>query len=539
MIDQNILEKFYSKIFSVPKKRVSIAIGLTTIILASYLNGISGKSFFAMRYFFIGLALITLLILAGKVMRSGFNSRRIFFFALFMLILIEIADVITIHLIDPELIVVSPSAIAFILTIGLYFTSERFNYFAPLMVLALLYPIDYFFSFSVPHRSVAYALSSVSGVFLGYIFISFLSGRAGNIVVADILRDFVLYWLKGDSKIFERRLKLYSRMSSGKVFSIKLNEKSIFVPEFHPGPFRDVGGSKLVKLALQKHDMFLHGVSGHDKNPTTTEDVMRILNTEMDSQECSPLKPYSVHGKKFWVKIYPFECFSLIIIHGKDKMDDLPSQVREYAETFFVNPVVVDAHSAYEERFEMSPADMAEIYSLIRKAGEIKPEKVEDFRICFRSMDVENERLCGKLSILLMKFDGEKHGILMVDSNNMRTELRDWIIEIAKKEKIELDVVTTDNHSKTGVSPKIGYEPSDMRDAEIIQNFLEDSFRCNFENAKVIFGGGEASVMVMGEEFFRDIETAFKKYGEKGIYLFGVFSCLNYITAFALSSIII
>ena len=539
MIDQNVLEKFYSKIFSVPKKRVSIAIGITSIVLASYLNGISGKSFFAMRYFFIGLALIALLILAGRVMKSGFNSRRIFFFALFMLILVEVGDVIAIHLLNPELIVVSPSAIAFILSVALYFTSERFSYLAPLAILSLLYPVDYMFSFSVPNRSIAYALSSLSGVFLSYLFISFMSRKAGRIVVSDILRDFVLYWLKSDPGIFEKRLEMYSKTSIGKVHTIKFNNCSVFIPEFHPGPFRDVGGSKLVEMALQRYDMFLHGVSGHDRNPTTAHDVRAILNAEFDFMECSAKIPYTVHGRKFWVKVYPFECFNLIIVHGRERIDDLPSQVREYAETFFANPVVVDAHSAYGERYEMSPSDMAEIYSLIRKAGDFNPESAERLRVCYSTMNLENERICGKVGLLLFEFDGERHGILMVDSNNMSAELRDHLVEIGKKSGVELDIVTTDNHSKTGVSPKIGYEPADMRDSDLIGEFVDRSLSCEMEESSASYGSAEVSVTVMGEEFFRDIDTAFRKYGEKGIYLFALFSFLNYVMAFLLSYIII
>ncbi len=539
MIDQNILEKFYSKIFSVPKKRVSVAIGITSIVLASYLNGISGKSFFAMRYFFIGLALITLLIVFGRVMKSGFNSRRIFFLALFLLILVEVGDIIAIHLLSPELIIATPSAIAFILTIALYFTSERFSFTYPFLILAMLYPVNFIFSFDAPHRTTAYIIASMTGVFLGYLFVRFLKNRAGGIVVADILRDFVLYWLKGDPGIFERRLNIYSKTATGKIYSLKVNGCSVFIPEFHPGPFRDIGGSKLVEMALKRYDMFLHGVSGHDRNPTTTEDVLTILNAKMNTKKCRAMKPFSVYGNKFWVKVYPFECFNLLIVHGKEKMDDLPSQVREYAETFFKNPVVVDAHSAYEERFEISSADMAEIYSLIRKAGEIKPAPAESFRACFKFTDMENERICGKIGILMMEFDGEKHGILMVDSNNMQVELRDHLIELGKRNGIELDIVTTDNHSKTGVSPKIGYEPVDMRDMVPIEEFLKSSFGCTPEESDAEFGSSEVSVMVMGEDFFKDIDTAFRKYGEKGIYLFGIFSFFNYLTTFLLSALII
>ncbi|WP_457591902.1 DUF2070 family protein [Geoglobus sp.] len=540
MIDQNVLEKFYSKIFSVPKKRVSVAIGVTSIVLASYLNGISGKSFFAMRYFFIGLALIALLILAGRVMGSGFNSRRIFFFALFMLVLVELGDVIAIHLLNPELIVASPSAIAFILSVALYFTSERFSYLVPLTVLALLYPVDYLFSFSAPHRGVAYAISSLAGVFLSHIFISFLSRKAGRIVVSDILRDFVLYWLKGEPTVFERRIKMYSEIRDGRVFVVSVGDTRILIPEFHPGPFRDIGGAKLVEKALGKYEMFLHGVSTHATNPATEEDVDRILSSSPELVNASPKKPYSVSGKRFRMKVYPFDRFSVIIIHGIESIDDIPSEVRELAERFFPNPVVVDAHNAHVERYEVSSEDMAEIYLLLEKASEVEPEGCERLEVSFSSTVYESQSVCGRLALLLMSFDGEKHGLLMVDANNMERELREYLENTGRKYGVELDIVTTDNHSKTGVSPKVGYRPAGMEDAEVIESFLVSAIEgAEFRPADVRFGFEDVRISVMGERFFREVDDAFRMYGERAMYLFALFAVMNYALTFALSGVVI
>ncbi|WP_456370896.1 DUF2070 family protein [Geoglobus sp.] len=540
MIDQNVLERFYSKIFSVPKKRVSVAIGVASIVLASYLNGISGKSFFAMRYFFIGLALIVLLIVTGRVLKSGFNSRRIFFFALFMLLMVEIADVIAIHLISPELIVASPSAIAFMLSVGLYFTSERYSYLAPLAILALLYPVDYYFSFSAPHRTVAYALSSFSGVFLAYLFVSFMSRRAGRIVVSDILRDFVLYWLRGEPEIFERRIKMYSEVREARVHVIEADGVRIIVPEFHPGPFRDVGGAKLVGKSFDRYDMFLHGISTHASNHATEEDVEAIVGASPVMELARPGKPYSVSGRRFRVKVYPFDTFALVIIHGKESIDDIPSEVREIAERFFRNPVIVDAHNAYMEGYELTPDDLAEIYILLERASEIDPGRCEEFAVSFSAREYESSSVCGRLALLLMSFDGEKHGILMVDSNNMDRELREYLESVGKRYGVNLDIVTTDNHSKTGVSPKVGYRPAGVEDLQAIEAFLEESLKgAQFKSASVRFGFSDVRARVMGERFFREVEMAFREYGERAMYLFILFSVMNYALTFALSGIVI
>ncbi|MFP3947080.1 MAG: hypothetical protein ACLFVI_09285, partial [Archaeoglobaceae archaeon] len=58
MIDNHSMERFYSKMFTTPEKRISVTIGLVTITLASIINGITSEVFFAQRYFFIGLFVI-------------------------------------------------------------------------------------------------------------------------------------------------------------------------------------------------------------------------------------------------------------------------------------------------------------------------------------------------------------------------------------------------------------------------------------------------------------------------------------------------
>ncbi len=524
MIDVNLIEKFYSKIFSVPKKRISVSVGFLSIILATYLNGVSGLFF--LRYLSLGIALIALLLIAGKALNSGFNSRRIFFFALFLLILIELTDFFAIHMFDRRIILLSPTAIGFVLSVVLYFTSERFNLFVPFLIILSLYPLN-----GTLNGLEIYVISTLAGILLSYFFIKFLDRNVGRINIAEIVRSFVLYWLKGNPEIFERELSKLSEKRRGRVFLIRMNDVEIFAPEFHPGPFRDVGGSKLVEESLKKYDMFLHAVSDHTSNPATKEDVRKIVNQVFDFIEAKPKKPFCVEGNKFKLKVYPFDKFNLLIIHGKEAIDDLPSKIREIAEKYFPNPIVVDAHNAYKENYEISASDILELYSLFEKASKIKTDFCK-LEIYFERADYLSETVCGKISLLLMKFDGEKHGILMVDSNNMDVELRNKLEKISS---VNLDIVTTDNHSKTGVSPKIGYKPAGKKDFEFISSFLKKTLEnAKFDEAKVFFGFRDVSVKVMGDVFFKEAEEVLRRFGESSLYLFFLFSLLNGIISLAL-----
>ena len=535
MIDTHLIEKFYSKIFSVPKKRISVTLGFLSIILASYLNGVSGKEFFIFRYFFLGLALILVLIAVSRVLKSGFNDRRVFFFALFLLIIIESADAIAIHIFDAKFIILSPSAISFILTVVLFFTSESFSFLAAFLVMLVIYPVDYLYSFNAPNRFELYAISSLIGIFLGYVFIRYLDRNVGRINIAKIVRSLVLYWLKNDPKIFEDELINLAEKKMGRVFLIKLGDVKIFAPEFHPGPFRDVGGAKLVEECLKRYDLFLHAVSDHSSNPATIEDVRKIVNTNLNLIKAKAKKPFCVEGDNFKLKIYPFDKFNLIIIHGIEMIDDFPSNIRSLAEKFFENPVVVDAHNAHKEGYEISTSDILEIYSLFERASKVNAELCKEFRISFKKADYSSDAVCGKVALALMKFDEEVHGILMVDSNNMERELRDGIEKLCLSLNAHIDVITTDNHSKTGISPKIGYKPAGIKDFKFIRDFLIESFEnAEFKNPEIYFGFKDVEANVMGKRFFKEAETALKNFGEKALYLFFLFSILSYIVSFIL-----
>ena len=513
MIDPNLIEKLSSKIFTVPKKRVSASIGLLSIILATYLNGVP---FF--RYISIGVALLALLLIAGKAMDSGFNGKRIFFFALFLLTLIELVDFIAVHLLDRGIIILSPTAVGFVLSVVLYFTSERFNFLIPFLIVLSLFPLN-----GTLDGFGIYAVSASIGILLSYPFIKFFNRNVGRINVAEITRSVALCWLD-NPKIFERMLSKLSERRCGRVFLIKANDVKIFAPEFHPGPFRDVGGSKLVEESLKRYDMFLHAVSDHTSNPATEEDVRKIVDNVFDFVEAKPKKPFCVEGEKFRLKVYPFDRFNLLIIHGKEAIDDLPSKIRELAEDFFHNPIVVDAHNAHKNGYVLSTSDILELYTLFKRASKIRTDFCH-LEIYFERENYSSETVCGNVSFLLMRFDGEEHGILMVDSNNMEVDLRN---ELEKLSRINLDIVTTDNHLKTGVSPRVGYKPAGKKDFEFLSSFLRKCLEnAKFDKAKVLFGFKDVCVNVMGEKFFRESEEILRKFGERSLYLFFLLSFLN------------
>ncbi len=525
MVDTELLERFYSKIFTTPKKRITVTLGFITIALASILNGTVSKSFFAKRYFFVGLVVVMVLLLISRFIHLAFNSRRTFFLALLILIFIEVFDFFAIHLGHFELIVLSPASLSTLLTLVLYFTSkEDMKRIVPAVffLLFLIYPVDYIFSFNAPHRMLSYAISSVFGVILAVAYVRYLDRNFEGINIKEMLKSFILFWLTSNPDEFEEKLRKVGVKHRGFVKCLEINREFRFInTAFHPGPMRNVGGAKLVGEVLkEKGNVYLHSATKHELNPSSERDVKEIVKSiYCNCKKCLAEKPFKIEGKVYTLYCFPFDCVKLLILSGKSVTDDLPPFLNEYAEKLMGEVILCECHNAYGEFVKVDKA-VEDVTKLIEKASRIKSERVE-MECCFSEIKLETDDVCGYVKAVLLNY-GKKYCILMVDGNNMLLSFRKELERVAEEKGVELIVLTTDNHSKTGISPKVGYKPvgSDRRDRKIIE-FLKDFLSKNTHGVTDIrYGRRDVEVVVMGKKFFEGIEKGFRELGEKALYLF-------------------
>jgi len=538
MIDKKLIEKFYSKLFAIPRKRISVSLGIITIVLATLLNSTTSKAFFAQRYFFIGLALIILLLVISRFIGLAFNSRRVFFLALLLLIFVEVFDFIVIHLDFFELIVLAPASIAALLTLVLYFTSEARESrvtLAVLFILFALYPVNHFYSFSAPHKMTSYAIASVAGIILGMVYIKYLDRDYRIFNAKLLLKSFILFWLTCKPEYFERWLEKGGEMKSGWVKCLSIGKAKIFSTSFHPGPLRNIGGAILVgKILEMKDTLYLHSATKHELNPATHRDVEKIVGS-MDCKNQYPAgnayRPVEVEGERFLLKVFPFDNVVLLIFSGKMATDDMPPEINSVAERYFGETILAEGHNAHMEDFDIDAEDFYELEELIRQACSIpRIKENRNIEYCFFKERCETSSICGWIALLMLKYGEDVHGILMLDGNNIRKDFRQKIENFASKYGIELTVVSTDNHSKTGVSPKVGYKPvgSDEMDEKAVVDFLRRAIgSAKFENATIGYGREDVKIRVMGRRFFDAVEKVFIDIGEKALYLLWVIMALQ------------
>ncbi len=533
-MDVSLMEKFYSKLFSTPKEFVSAGVIAISIALASFLNG-SG-SFFGMRYLFLSLTTLLVLLIYQRFLRLAVNKRRLLFFVMVILIFIEFFDILSVHVFGKDLIVLAPASITALLAVSFYFTSESSELkstLASFILSVLLYPISYEFSFQAPHRTLGYILTALIGSILGYLFIRYLDKDFEFFNVKRFLKAFLLFWLTCDAEYFERELREVGVQFKGWVKCLRVGKVRLISTSFHPGPMRNIGGAKLVRRILaMENSMFLHTAVGHELNPIDDENVAKIVSAiRCDDLKLEAEKPFEIEGKKFVLRVFPFGKAKLMILIGKEESDDLPFELNDAVGKEIM---LVEAHSAYKPNFEVGKEHIEDVKELIKKAMDVKTEKAR-LRYLFKRIEVETKNICGHIAILILDYGNDMHAILMLDGNNVDLSFRKEIEEFCRKRGVVATVVSTDNHSKTGISPKIGYKPvgADEEDRKIVFEFLNKVFAdLRFEDCKDIgYGYNEVKVNVMGRRFFELVDTAFRSVGERAIYLFFAMIAFQFVLA--------
>ena len=529
-MDQSVFERMYSKVFTIPKKRISATLGIITIVFASLQYGLA-REFFARRYIALGLILIILILILGRTIRLAFNGRRTFFLALLILISIEIFDFIAFHFGTPYLISLTPALISSFLTIILYFLSEASEdrvYAVSLIMILLIYPFNYRYSFDAPSRLDFYILTftyifiASVGVFLGYLYIRFLD-RDFGFNLKDLLRSFTLSWLTSNPAYVEKEFDGTGMIKKGWIRCLSIGDVKIISDSFHPGPFGNVGGAKLVKRILDMgNTMYLHSASTHGENIVSGEEAEKLMDSiTCNCKELRAMKPYEVESKKFKITVFPFDSFRLMIVSGKNAIDDIPPEVQEFADKFG-DVLVCDGHNSYKKGYDVTPDEVEEIKSLIEKATGIETEE-STVMYSFSKRKVDTTNICRYLALLILDYEGEKYAVFMIDSNNIEKTFRLRVERFLEDKKVKAIVISPDDHAKTGILPKVGYEPAgaDKSDVRAVFDFLKGiDFKNVKEKGKISYCKKDVKAKVIGSAFFENLERAVIQMGGKAMFLF-------------------
>jgi len=474
------IEYLHSKSFTTPSLW-SLISAIALILVISYPLGQFNQTLYTTVVSFSTLTVLRF------VLKMHLNVRRILLYVLFTLVTILALNTISESLIGKNALV--QIFTSFVAVSIFHFVSERKFAFTIALPFSMLITKDF--------RGY-----SLIGFALGLAYLLYLNRNIRGFNVSEYFKSFLLSWLSDDPQHFERVLEKNGRIFKGWVKRLNIGDLTLVTTSFHPGPMRNIGGSKLVGRVFSNNAVYLHSPTGHELNPVSGKDVEKIIATLQSipkGKKLEPMKPFDIEGRKFLLRVFPFEDFRLMFVIGKECIDDLPYELNDFAGRFGES-IVVDSHNAYCKRFK---ADVSELKYLIEKAFEIETEQT-GLRYTFKSYRLETQTICGNVVVILLDYKDEKHAIVVIDGNNINIDFRKRLEGLCSEWGYKATIVTTDNHSKTGIQAKVGYKPVgfDERDEHLF-DILEDCFKsAEFVDCDgVFFEKKKVDVKVVGKDF--------------------------------------
>jgi len=495
------VESLYQKLFSIPRAEIMVVLSFLSALLLSLLDEI-------LLYFWALVFAVS--IVAVKVIKLKFDLKRISF----------LAFLITVISLPAVLVSGSAAASAFLLILVYYFCSEK----------KLL---------SIPVASLPYVVLSpniltllgllISAIFVA-IYLRMLDVKVGVVRIKDFVENFVLFWLTSNPNYMEKFLEASAEEFEGIVRCLTVNDARVVQTDFHPGPFRNVGGAKLVERLSAGNAVYLHSPTSHARNPVSSGEVEKIVSSvRFSGKNLTPHKPFRIEGNNFEVYCFPFGEQRIIFVSGKNHIDD-----------FIVNSksFVVDCHNAYEKNYDPDDKDVEEIQSLVREAEERTSQPAE-VKSGFVRIDAETESLCGYVAAILLDYAGERYAIVVFDANNVDLKFRRHIESLFGEIGYRAIIVSTDNHAKTGVRAKLAYKPAggDSRDWEIAEKLVEKCRNAELKETVFSYNEERVRIKVMGPKILRDSEVAVEKKAKGLIATFLAFAATNYLLSTMLNFI--
>ena len=478
-------ERLYLKLFSAPSLWMSFIISVALVL---------ALSFFYFKVIAVWLTLTISLTAAVKFLNLKFNLRRI----LFMSLITTIVSFLS------QALFSTPSGSIFLFLAVLYFCSSS-NLLKVSAYTGLVYLI------LAPNVSTI-ALLLLSALSLA-IYLRLLDKNVGNFNIREFVESFVLFWLTSKPVYIEQTLVKSSERFSGKVRCLKIGEARIISTDFHPGPFRNVGGAKLIsKIFGIPNAIYLHSPTSHARNPVTEEDVETIVSAiTCEGEKVIPMKPFTISGKNFEVICFPFSKIRLIFVSGKEKIDDFLITSGQF---------VVDCHNAYFRGFDMGYEHIEEVKQLVKKAEEVQSSPSTLKYALYRER-VSTESICEFVAVLLLDYTDVKYALVVFDSNNVLMEFRKFVETKFREVGFEAIVVSTDNHSRTGIKTKVGYKPAggDEKDWKLVEKLARVTSTLNMTEAECNYSEKLVEANVMGEKFLKNSDFAAKTYSMKYILL--------------------
>jgi putative membrane protein len=315
----------------------------------------------------------------------------------------------------------------------------------------------------------------------------------------------------------------------------------VVVSDFHPGPFRHIGGGMLVDYLNNEIEKmgyrftFLHGVGSHERDPVTRDSVKRIVDAVKSAlasmHNGSP--PSGVRSVKLEIGDVRVVGFSIgttphlaIVSRVESASDDIPTWVSRRVDAG--DYILVDAQNKFDGVVHWREEDVVSLSKGLKALHEANA--CRSFRIGVGKVYAQHLDPLGYeigpagISAIVNDCDGARGLLIVFDGNNLDSTLYQQLIKIYEARGYEVvEVVTTDTHRATGVGLGRGYRIvgeriNHSRIIELVDKAVSEAEE-SLAPMPVAYKRVEVVAEVLGEEGFRKIQHAVRIYKKVGLVI--------------------
>lgn len=319
-----------------------------------------------------------------------------------------------------------------------------------------------------------------SVIFLGFVYLFFMIINAPmkknfGLNTLDAVSLFLSHWFYESKDIedeFERVGEEAHTLISAFIFKRKKDTLAFVIPYVHFGPFGSLGGSNFTYLLSEqlkkKYDMkvlVFHGTVTHDLNPVASTELDKIISA-FDSayKKCKFASSTIALSRGF-----AGDCFAESLIFKdsaftaisrapqttEDVNFGLGLAIMSAGEKYLPMVSVIDQHNAETGEITSFEPGSEVGFNYMNCVSDSLSKKFQKSKLevgfSQRQLNISQLGLAGiKIAVFSSK---PAYALILIDSNGVKPEARERIIEVVKKAgrerkmNLECGVYTTDTHS--------------------------------------------------------------------------------------------
>lgn len=335
-----------------------------------------------------------------------------------------------------------------------------------------------------PSYLAASAILVAATVFSVELYTMFLRRQLDPFGGIGFFEAYLSYTLKRDKEALEQGLLNVSVRRRVPVYALDLLDGgsiwgTIVIPHVHPGPYRDVGSSRLPYLvteAARKRELkctVFHGASTHSEDLVRELDALEVAETAASGSGEILCEGYRVgvgcssDGSTRAVALALEGGWNIVFVERLDGgMEDIPLN---FAEVVGPHTVLVDMHNSFDNpRPSPNPDDQLgrSLVSCARAAIEQASSKIRGgWAIGVAQLPGGWGEEIGSAGVSAFALTSEEDRVFAVvyDANNMARSFRDRLYKLASQLHATVLIATSDTHELTGSRAGSTYRPLGYR----------------------------------------------------------------------------